>query len=139
MLLEVVVREALLEVVVREAEQEVVREVVLVALDPEHLRNVPVMLRVKNVRNYAAKNVILNVNVLRKEGEAGQEEKEGKAGKEGREDPEVLLDGDPDRELEEEGEMVNVPVLFNHLGISSRHKIDSAQLHHINCQMNRHL
>jgi hypothetical protein len=35
----------------------------------EHLRNALVMLRVKNARNYVARSVILNVNVLRKKGE----------------------------------------------------------------------
>ena len=35
----------------------------------EHLRNALVMLRVKNARNYVARSVILNANVLRKEGE----------------------------------------------------------------------
>ena len=47
--------------------EELVKE--LEVEEVEHLRNALVMLRVKNARNYVARSVILNANVLRKEGE----------------------------------------------------------------------
>ena len=50
--------------------EELVKELEVVLVEEvEHLRNALVMLRVKNARNYVARSVILNVNVLRKEGE----------------------------------------------------------------------
>ena len=54
-----------LEELVKELEAEL--EVEIEVEEVEHLRNALVMLRVKNARNYVARSVILNVNVLRKD------------------------------------------------------------------------
>ena len=54
-----------LEELVKELEAEL--EVEIEVEEVEHLRNALVMLRVKNARNYVARSVILNANVLRKE------------------------------------------------------------------------